>query len=86
MGEARMNATRARIAKQVRDEHPSRQTRVAIEFLKNQKTPVSMKGIILHMSRKGYHSKTYHDVFNALVDVGIAKTMKYKNRKAYQLK
>jgi len=80
------NKTRQNMAKRIAGGRMFNQARYAVELLEAKKGPVSMKEIILFMSSKGYHSKTYYDLFNSLVDSGLVEEVRISGKKAYQLK
>lgn len=45
-----------------------------------------MGEIVRFMALKGYHSRTYYDLFNSLVDAELAEMVLSMGRRAYQLK
>ena len=51
----------------------SPQAKYALSLLKKNEQSINMDDITRWMSSRGYSSKTYHDLFNALVDAGLAK-------------
>ncbi|MFC1667647.1 hypothetical protein ACFL0P_07325, partial [Candidatus Omnitrophota bacterium] len=57
-----------------------------IELLKTTNGSIDMKAIVLFMSTKGYHSKTYYDLFNALVDSELVEEVSVNGKKGYRLK
>lgn len=79
------NETRQAMTSRIRSGRLFNQAKYAIELLKSTPDPVDMKRIISFMSTKGYHSKTYYDLFNSLVDSGIVEQVALGGRRAYQL-
>lgn len=62
------------------------QAKYAIELLEDKKAPVNMKEIKVFMTAKGYHSKSYYDLFNSLVDSGLVEKVNDGGRSGYMLK
>lgn len=80
------NETRHAMAARIKSGKFFNQSKYAIELLRASSKPVGMKEITSFMSTKGYHSKTYYDLFNALVDSELVEEVTLNGRKAYQLK
>lgn len=80
------NETRQAMAFRIKSGQLFNQAKCAIELLSASQDPVDMKRIVSFMSTKGYHSKTYYDLFNSLVDSDLVEQVVLGGRKAYQLK
>jgi hypothetical protein len=80
------NETRKNMAKRIKGGNMFNQAKYAIELLMNKNSPIIMREIVSFMAAKGYTSKTYYDLFNALVDSGLVERTNYDNKKAYRLR
>jgi hypothetical protein len=80
------NETRQAMASRIKSGQLFKQAKCAIELLNTSQGPVDMKKIISFMSTKGYHSKTYYDLFNSLVDSDLVEQVSVGGRKAYRLR
>jgi len=80
------NETRQAMASRIKSGQLFNQAKCAIELLNTSQDPVDMKRIISFMSTKGYHSKTYYDLFNSLVDSDLVEQVTLGGRKAYRLR
>lgn len=84
--ESRKNKTRQAMAKRIKSGKTFNQAKYAVELLMASQEPIDMKKIVSFMSTKGYHSKTYYDLFNALVDVDFVEQVTVDGRKGYRLR
>lgn len=84
--ESKKNETRQAMATRIKSGKTFNQAKCAIELLMASQEPIDMKKIVSFMSTKGYHSKTYYDVFNALVDSDLVNQVTINGKKGYQLK
>lgn len=80
------NETRQAMASRIKSGQLFNQAKYAIELLKSSQEPVDMKKIVSFMSTKGYHSKTYYDLFNSLIDSDLVEQVTLGGRKAYRLR
>jgi len=80
------NETRQAMTSRIKSGQLFNQAKYAIELLKSSQEPVDMKRIISFMSTKGYHSKTYYDLFNSLVDSDLVEQLTLGGRRAYRLR
>ena len=80
------NEVRQGMAMRIRGGRMFRQARHALELLEAKNGPVDMKEIISFMSTKGYRSRTYYDLFNALVDSELIEEVRINGKKGYRLK
>lgn len=80
------NETRQAMTSRIKSGRLFNQAKCAIELLKSSQDPVDMKKIVSFMSTKGYHSKTYYDLFNSLVDSDLVEQVSLGGRKAYRLR
>lgn len=80
------NQTRQGMASRIRSGKLFNQAKCAIELLNSSQDWVDMKKIISFMSAKGYHSKTYYDLFNSLVDSELVEQAVINGSKVYRLR
>lgn len=79
------NETRRAMASRIKSGKLFNQAKYAIELLRGSSEAIDMKRIVAFMSTKGYHSKTYYDLFNSLVDSGLVEQVSLGGRRAYRL-
>lgn len=64
----------------------SNQAKAVLELLQSSIGSVAMNRIIPYMKSKGYSSRSYYDLLNALVDSGKVKKIYRNGVTAYTLK
>jgi hypothetical protein len=79
------NETRRAMVYRIKSGRLFNQAKYAVELLKGSNDPVDMKKIVSFMSGKGYHSKSYYDLFNSLIDSGLVEQVNFSGKKAYKL-
>lgn len=80
------NITRQNMARRIKAGKMFKQAQCAVELLSQADQPVTMPEIREFMTTKGYRSKTYFDLLNALCDAGIVETTVTNGKKGYFIK
>ena len=80
------NEARQEMVIRIKDGKLFKQSRFIIDLLESSQKPLSMKEITDYMKSKGYSSKSYYDLMNALIDCGNVEKVKKDGNNAYQAK